>query len=233
MGRYTLCPFYQWEHKYRITCEDTYRSFDTQEEKNQWMDDFCDKDWAKCPYAIEISDAYLEYEKGDREALEKQKKQAIEKEIKGYAMRLGRANKKIERLQKKVDELTAINQSFARNAESNEAKKREFYGRWREAKTELEKRDDKVFDEINKLTMIYEQRLCYLIDTYLPEGLREQSVVEWAKSHDKAFALTHEYDEKEGLVWKVVFEDEAIKNEPGRIQGTDGDAEAGQETEVS
>lgn len=214
MPRYTVCPYYIDENKLTISCEDVIRRFDCFDDKWGYMDSYCDAAWYECPYAANMNLAYEEQEKGDDKAVEKNKTQALETEVKGLHVKLGRAEKKIERMQKKIDELRSVNQSFINVNENLEKQKKEFYKRWRDAKDIVDKRNEELEQQIAKLVIIYEQRMCYLIEMYAPDKiLVEDSVAEWAG--DKEFALVHDADPEHGRYWKVVFkEDVKDKNVP-------------------
>lgn len=214
MSRYTLCPYFVHEkRKARITCEDTFRWFDSNEEKYAWMDMYCDNEWTKCPYAMELNEAYDRLEKGDVMALENHKINALEKELKGMATKLGTAEKKLERAQKKVDELTAINKSFIGKNEDLEKQKRSYYGKYRKADEQLRDYERKIDAQLKGIVMTYEQRMAYLIDAYCPNGkLRERDVEEWAKDRSFAIVFSRIEDEELGIegepAWKVVFKED-------------------------
>ena len=213
MPRYTMCPFYVDENKKSISCEDICRTYKTLECKYDWMTMYCDSwEWMKCPYAIDRSEAYAAYEKGDVKALENQEIKALEKENKYLRTLLGKAEKRVERQQKKIDELRAVNQSFTNVNNSLEKQKKEFYIRWRKAQDELDKGNETVMEELRRLGDIYEQRMCYLIDRFADGFFCESDVEIWAG--DREFALVRQYDEDLGdMVWKVVFkEDEPDKD---------------------
>ena len=213
MPRYTMCPFYVDENKKSISCEDICRTYKTLECKYDWMTMYCDSwEWMKCPYAIDRSEAYAAYEKGDVKALEDQEIKALEKENKYLRTLLGKADKRVERQQKKIDELRAVNQSFTNVNNSLEKQKKEFYTRWRKAQDELDKGNETVMEELRRLGDIYEQRMCYLIDRFADGFFCESDVEKWAG--DREFALVRQYDEDLGdMVWKVVFkEDEPDKD---------------------
>ena len=205
MARYTLCPFFNHDKRNaRITCEDTYRRFDSNEEKWSWMDMYCDNEWMKCPYAIDLSEAYERLEKGDKEALEKHEIEALKKELKSMATKLGTAEKKIERMQKKIDELRAVNQSFTNVNDSLEKQKKELYKRWKDTESQLKEYESKVGGQVQRIAEIYEQRLAYMIEAYTPDRkLYEEEIKEWAG--EKAFAIILDKDDF-GEYWKVVFE---------------------------
>lgn len=208
MSRYTLCPYFVHEkRKARITCEDTFRWFDSNEEKYAWMDMYCDNEWTKCPYAMELNEAYDRLEKGDVKALENHKIDALEKELKGMATKLGTAEKKLERAQKRIDDLAAINKSFIGKNEDLEKQKRSYYDKYRKADEQLRDYERKIDDQIKKITEIYEQRMAYMIDKFVPgQMILEEDVKEWAGS--KAFAIVSDYTEREQLAWKVVFKED-------------------------
>ena len=213
MPRYTMCPFYVDENKKSISCEDICRTYKTLDCKYDWMTMYCDSwEWMKCPYAIDRSEAYAAYEKGDVKALENQEIKALEKENKYLRTLLGKAEKRVERQQKKIDELRAVNQSFTNVNNSLEKQKKEFYTRWRKAQDELDKGNETVMEELRRLGDIYEQRMCYLIDRFADGFFCESDVERWAG--DREFALVRQYDEDLGdMVWKVVFkEDEPDKD---------------------
>ena len=221
MARYTLCPFFEHgERKSRITCEDTYRWFDSDEEKESWMDTYCDNEWTECPYAIDLNEAYDRLEKGDEMALENHKIDALEKELKGMATKLGTAEKRIERQQKKIDDLRAINQSYINVNDNLEKQKREYYEKYRKADTQLKEYERKIPEQLTGIVLMYEQRMSYLIENFVPgRKLFEKDIKEWAG--DKKFALTSDYEDNE-LAWKVVFKEDA-ETDDGRVPGDAGD----------
>ena len=207
-ARIPLCPFYKDEKNKSISCEDVYRSFPSIKKKYAWMDMFCDEwDWMKCPYAVDLNEAYERLEKGDKKALEKHEIEALRKELKSISTKLGRAEKRIERQQKKIDQLRAVNKSFTSVNNSLEHQKKEFYKRWRSAQDEVDKGNDLVLEELGKLGIIYEQRMCYLIDKFVPDKiLCEDDVQKWAG--DRSFALVADADAEHGRYWKVVFKND-------------------------
>lgn len=224
MPRYTLCPYYEGERLSRISCEDIYRTLDSEEEKGAWMDAYCDKDWAKCPYAKDLSDAYERYQKGDRRALNEQKEKAMKTEIKSLAVKLGKANKKIERQKKKIDELMAVNQSFCRKSNDDEKRKRMFYDKWRDTQNELAEYENHEAERYYALAKLYEDRIAYLIHTYCDGRLEEKTVKEWAEG--KEYALTFD-KESEDPVWIVLTreaEEENAEYDDKGIPGVGRDA---------
>lgn len=204
---YKICPYYIDENKKSISCEDCCRSFRSPKAKYKWMNKYCDTwEWEKCPWAIDLTEAYRRYEKGDIHALENHEIEALTKETKYLRTRLGKAEKRVERQQKKIDELRAVNQSFMNNSNNLEKQKRNFYEKWRAAEQELQKYRDKAGDELSAMAEIYETRFCYLIDNFAPDKtVREDDVKAWAE--DKEFALVGNYEDGVPREWKVVFKD--------------------------
>ena len=207
MPRYTRCPYYIDESRQSISCEDVCRSYDSLKKKNSWMDMYCDSwDWMKCPYAADMTEAYNRYQEGDEMALIEQELKAQKKEIESLIRKLGRANKRIERQQKKIDELRAVNQSYTKVNQNLEKQKADFYTKWRSAESRVRTQDDKIWSEISSLASIYEQRMAYLIDTYCPDKkLRERDVKAWAG--DREFAIVAVPGKEDETIWEVAFKE--------------------------
>jgi hypothetical protein len=201
MPRYTLCPYYIDDNGESISCEDTIRTLGSK--KKQWMDDYCDKAWESCPYAEAITKAYIEYERGDIKALDEEKITALTKENDSLRKKLGRRNKRIDRLEKKLTEFRQINKNYLTIHDTLRKQKTEYYKKWRETREELDTVERKVYDQIMGIVTIYEQRMAYLIDTYAPSGILEDNIKRWAA--DKEFAIVSE-DAGEGKIrWVVRF----------------------------
>jgi hypothetical protein len=195
-----VCPFYVDEKRKSISCEDTFRGFKTTELKYSWMEIYCDSwEWQKCPYARDLAEAYARFEEGDITALEEHKIEAMKKEMKSLSTKLGRAEKRIARQQKRIDELRAVNQSYQRRND-------DLYKKWRSADSRVRAQDDKIWEEIGSLSAIYEQRMAYLIDTYCPDKkLRERDVKAWAG--DREFAIVAVPDKEDETMWGVAFKE--------------------------
>ena len=193
-GRYTRCPYYRWEYEARITCEDTYRHFECKAQKNAWMDMYCDSwDWMKCPYAADLTEAYERYEKGDEKALENHENEALRKELRSIAMKLGRSEKKARKLTAKTEDL--------------EHQKRIYFEKWKAAQEQLEEYEKRIADQVQGISLAYEQRICYLVENYAPDHrFYEDDVKAWAG--DKAFALVYEKDENDIPCWEVKYGEE-------------------------
>lgn len=221
-GRYTLCPYYKWDYEARITCEDTYRHFEDLLERCAWMDMYCDNDWMKCPFAIDLTEAYAKLEKGDDRALENQKIEAMKKELKSMSTKLGMAEKKIERLQKKLDEEKELNKSWQRKSDEDEKKKRMFFDRMRKAQEERLTIEKNVYDEVEGLQTAYENRMKYLMSmtggTF--ETFKESDVKQFCEENPRLILLGH-YDDDENIVWE-------LKEAPEEIV-TDGSKDVSEE----
>lgn len=212
MPRYTKCPYYQSDKRQTITCEDACRRFKSLDDKWTWMDKYCDKAWESCKFAMDMNKAYRRQEEGDITALDKEKVTALGKENSKLLSALGRAEKRISRQQKKIDELRAVNKSFTSVNNSLEQQKKDYYSRWRSALDELNKVNESVMAELNKLGSIYEQRMAYLIEQYAPDGvLAEDDVAAWAG--DKEFAIVLDANADHGRFWKVVYKDDKNTDE--------------------
>ena len=187
-GRYTRCPYYRWEYEARITCEDTYRHFECKAQKNAWMDMYCDSwDWMKCPYAADLTEAYERYEKGDEKALEKHENEALRKEIKSIAMKLGHAERKIRKLTAKAEDL--------------EKQKMIYFERYRKALEQLDEYEKKIAGQVQVIVDAYEARLAYMMAMFSDGTLNESDVEDWIK--DKEFAIV-----KNDYGFEVVYKEE-------------------------
>lgn len=176
-GRYTRCPYYRWEYEARITCEDTYRHFECKAQKNAWMDMYCDSwDWMKCPYAADLTEAYERYEKGDEKALEKHENEALRKEIKSIAMKLGHAERKIRKLTAKAEDL--------------EKQKLIYFEKYRKALEQLDEYEKKIAGQVQVIVDAYEARLAYMMAMFSDGTLNESDVKDWIKDKEWAIVKT-------------------------------------------
>ena len=206
---HVLCPYFRTDKKLSISCEDTFRTYGSEESKLAWMGMYCDSwEWEKCPYAVDMTEAYYRQEKGDTEALKKQKTEALEKELKSMAKRLGRAEKRAERLAK-VNEL--MHQKMEKAVKQLEEYKQTEARRY--------------FD----LSQIYEARIAYLIDTYCNGRLAEADVRAWAEGKEYALTFDRESEER---IWVVMTREESEADDTHNDRGVSGDAESdGREAE--
>ena len=197
MPRYTLCPFYVDENKRSISCEDAIRRFDALNSKWSWMDRYCDSNWQDCPYAVALSRAYELFEEGDTKALETEKIKALERELKGAMSKQGRLEKKIEARDDEIRKLRDKNHRL-------EDLRRDEYSRRRKAEKELEIYQKHEAERLYNMAIPYEDRMCYLLDTYTGGVLNESDVQAWAKG--KEFTLTFEgkAEDSENRTWKVI-----------------------------
>jgi hypothetical protein len=214
-GHTAICPFYMGEKPKTISCEDAFRRFKDERRRDAWTNMYCyEWDWMKCPYAVDLNEAYARLEKGDNKALEKHEIEALKKELRSISTKLGKAEKRIERQQRKIDELRTVNQSLTNiNIQLDQRMKR-YYKDAQKAKEQLHEYEQKIDAQVKKIAEVYEQRLAYMIETHAPgRRLYEDEIKEWAEN--KAFAIIYDKDEY-GDCWKVVFkkdEDEDIPDE--------------------
>lgn len=215
------CPYYLDEQKKTITCEDVYRSFDDLNHKWGWMKMYCDSwDWMRCPYAMDLNEAYDRLEKGDEEALIQNERDSLKRELKSLSIKLGKAEKRIERQQRKIDDLRGVNQSLVNVNTTLENKNRTIHQKWKDLSDRMEKYEEKVSAQVMTISETYETRLACLMDKYTDGKLYESDVREWAK--DRHFAIIYDQDEDrmEEPFFRVVFQEEG-ENEDDRQKSED------------
>lgn len=194
-GRITLCPFYRDEKNKSISCEDTFRTFRWLSQKKEWMDTYCDKEWEKCPYAISLNEMYQRIEEGDVMAEEAHNVEALRTELKKMASKLGRAEKRLEPKLQEIESLKSKKKMW-------EDKYFEEHKKLAQAERRIKDLEGNAMDELVNMARIYEDRMCYMIDMFVPlQKLSESEMKEWAK--DKEIALIHE-DNEGDVIWKVV-----------------------------
>lgn len=194
-----LCPFYKRHMERSITCEDVCRTFSTSAKKEMWLRTYCDTPaWEQCEYAQDLNKAYEKLFKGDDKAIMEQEYESLKREIKKLSTLLGKAEKRVQRQQKKIDELRAVNKSFITRND-------DLYKKWRDINGTLEAYEENMADQVQQLVDAYETRLAFLVDRYGP--FSDVDVDEWRR--DKAaFALVYAENDDGYPCWQVVFEDE-------------------------
>jgi len=212
-GRAVFCPYFKDEKKRSISCEDTVRHFDSKTEKRKWFDNYCCAwEWEKCPYAMSITKAWIAHEKGDETALEKQKTEAMQSEIRSLSTKLGRAYKKI-------DELVELNKSYLRRNDELEKQKSAYYKRWR--KESVGGLTETVLSQASDLFDKYKDVLCYLLSMY-GDKIGEDEVEAWKKG--RVYTIYREYDENGKLIWQMIEEE---VDEDGKNKTQDTEDESG------
>lgn len=197
-----ICPYYITEFNNCITCEDVRRSYMSHDSKESWMFMYCDSwDWMRCPYAVDLTEAYHRQEKGDGKALEKNQNEALKKELDNLAKRLGRSEKRNERLHK-------VNEHLSRKMKKAEA--------------QLEDYQKHESERYFRMAMLYEDRIAYLIDTYCDGRLAEADVKAWAEG--KEYALTFD-KESEDPIWIVKTREETEADHEDVSEPVQGAAE--------
>lgn len=193
-----ICPYYITEFNNCITCEDVRRSFKSHDNKDSWMGMYCDSwDWMRCPYAVDLTEAYYRQEKGDSEALDKNQNEALKKELNNLAKRLGRAEKRNERLHQ-------VNERISRKL--------------RKAEHQLDDYQKHEAERYFRMAMLYEDRIAYLIDKYCDGRLAETDVKAWAEG--KEYALTFDKESKDPIwIVKTRKETEADEDVSESVQG--------------
>ena len=209
-----LCPYYKRHMSRSITCEDVCRTFSDSDKKELWLRTYCDTPaWEKCEYAQSLTKAYERLFKGDDKAIMENEYESLKREIKKLSTLLGKSEKRVERQQKKIDELRAINQSFVKKNE-------DLYKKWRDVNETMEAYEESVAGQVQVIIDSYEVRLAYLVDKYGP--FSDIDVDEWRK--DKAFALVYDKNDDGYPCWQVRF-GEVEENEDGEhdAEGISGD----------
>lgn len=202
MPRYTRCPYYIDDSRKTISCEDVCRSYNTADQKWAWMDMYCDSwDWMRCPYAADRSEAYRKYEEGDLTALEEQKDRATKDEIRSLTTKLGRLNKKFDKLRAKAADL--------------EAQKKIYYDKWRAAEEQLREYERRIADQVMGIANAYEARLAYMMDMFSDGTLNESDVNDWLQ--DKEWAIVrNEYGFE--LVFKEEENEDGVEKKQEQVQ---------------
>lgn len=198
-----LCPFYKRHMSRSITCEDVCRTFSDSDKKEMWLKTYCDTTaWETCKYAQDLNKAYERLFKGDDRAIMENEYESLKREIKKLSTLLGKSEKRVERQQKKIDELRAVNQSFVTRNE-------DLYRKWREISGTLDAYESSVADQVQQLIDAYEVRLAYLVDRH--GTFSDVDVDEWRR--DKSFALVYAENDDGDPCWQVVFGDEETDDE--------------------
>ena len=198
MPRYTRCPYYIDDSRKTISCEDVCRSYNTAEQKWAWMDMYCDSwDWMRCPYAADRTEAYRKYEEGDKAALEEQKDRATKDEIRSLTTKLGRMNKKLDKMRAKNQDL--------------EVQKKIYYEKYRKAYDQLQEYEKKIAAQVMGISNAYEARLAYMMDMFSDGTLNESDVKDWIKDKEWAIVST-EYG------FEVKFKEKETEDVPEKIE---------------
>lgn len=200
-GRYTMCPFYVNENKKTVSCEDVCRSFNDMDEKWQWMAMYCDNDWMSCPFAADLNEAYYRQEKGDAMALQEHEIKALKSENRSLATKLGMAEGKIERLEKKLESEKELNKSWQRKHEEDEKKKKMFFSRMREAQEARLELEKNVYEELKALEKTCGDRIKYLMS--LTGGTFEEAdVKKWCEENSN-LELFGNVSEEGKITWEL------------------------------
>lgn len=197
-----LCPYYKRNMVRSISCEDINRTFADSQKKEQWMKMYCDTSrWSECRFAKDRTEAYERLFKGDEKAIMENDIKSLEREVKKLSTLLGRAEKRVERQQKKIDELRMVNQSFVNRNETLERINREAFIKWRDVNALLESYEERIAAQVQVIADAYEARLAYLIDKH--GTFSDIDVDEWRKG--KSFALVYDKDDDGYPCWNLIF----------------------------
>lgn len=199
-GRVTLCPYYHYERKTKIVCEDVPHRFRLMKHKDKWMDKYCDAKWQDCMWAKELTRIYEEEEDMKQHIID-----ALKKELHKAETLLGRAEKRIEPKDEEIKKLRKKNQGL-------EEKLQKMH--------ECEKREAEAYDRLLKMSAFYESRFAYLMSEYAGGSFRESDAEAWGQSN----MYRIEADIVDGdRVWKAVTKGD--KDERGASHGDQADAD--------
>ena len=165
-GRLTQCPFYLTERGRTITCEDTRRLFDSEKEKGDWMDKYCDDKWQECEYAKKMNEAY------EQGIVAEEKEKATRNELRSVTRKLLKAEKSLKAREEEIKALQEQADKWERGylRKAEELKKEEEL-------TQLQA------ETMAALAIQFEARLAYLIDMYVPgKHVDEADIDTWIKS---------------------------------------------------
>lgn len=195
---YAVCPYFLGEKRKSITCEDTYRGFNSIEAKNTWMDNYCCSDWESCSHARRLNEAYERLDEGDVMALKNNEIDSLKRELKGAVSKVGRVEKQLRKAEQ-------VNKDL-------ECQKKLFFEKYRQAQEKLEDYEQNESKRYITMAMLYEDRIAYLIDTYCNGRLEEKDVNAWAEG--KEYALTFDKESRDPI-WLVEVRD-AEEEEDGQ-----------------
>jgi hypothetical protein len=195
-GRITLCPYYRDERNLSISCEDVYRTFRWEGQKKRYMDTYCDSSWESCPHAKELNRLYSRM--GDNEkmnSIEKLKhmEKELRRELRSVSTALGKSK---HREEEKNSEIKKLRQ------QRDAAQK--LYTKARGELDECREKEDRLMEELNGITLIYEARIAYLMQLCGGE-LDENAARKWACSHD--YTIFGDMDGTDISGWKLVTQE--------------------------
>ncbi len=115
MGFYIKCPFFihQQHKRPTISCEDCVRLFESNEEKFDYIKQYCEADdWSRCTYAkalVEIYERTIDMDEKDGKVYVAEKELEQSREYnKKLLSDIGRLKKKVESLEKTIDDMNGI-----------------------------------------------------------------------------------------------------------------------------
>lgn len=188
------CPYYEYEKKVFIKCEDCKRMFRWPAQKERWMNMYCDSDWHSCMYAKDITRVYEE-----NKDMDEQKYKALKSEFRKLELRLGKAEKRNEEKDAEIKELKRV-----KNLAIDRCRQRDTQLK------ELNESNAALQGEIAWAHDFYQARLAYLMCKHEDGVLKEAEVEEWHKG--KEFAITGEKTEDGDMLWKVEWREECETN---------------------
>lgn len=180
-GRITVCPFYRYERKSKIVCEDAPRRFRYRKHKERWMDTYCDDRWQDCMWAKVLERVYQEGGDMTAHTIEE-----LKKELQKADTMLGRCEKRLEAKDEEIRKLRKKNRILEDKVNRL---------------SEYQRREQAMQEQITRIAALYESRFAYLLDTFADGSFREDDAVAWAKG--KEFAVVGDVEDGK-RIWKAV-----------------------------
>lgn len=176
-GRVTLCPYYRDEKNLSISCEDIFRRFRWRSQKMKWMDIYCDREWGKCPYAMQLDEMYRKI--GEDMGTDNEKiirleheNEELRKELRKIASMLGRVEKREQAKDSTIRELRRKNRYL-------EDRYLDYSGKLKK----MEAAEDKIAEHVRAISQNYESRFAYLMCEFSGGCLSEEKFEKWKKEN--------------------------------------------------
>lgn len=212
------CPFFEYEKEKFIKCEDVKRTFRWNKQKDNYMWKFCDANWMKCKYALILHHAYEEGRDMEEVKIEslKSENRKLERRLKASEARNTAKDEEIKKLRKKCQHLQTYREKFLA----------------------MRAKEDKIAEEINALTSMYEARFAYLMSEFAEGVLNEKDMDSWSK--EKEFAIIADEVEDDKVVqWRAIVrfkddqDDNTTESEDKEEQSADHSEQEDRETDDS
>lgn len=194
-----VCPYYEYEKKGFIKCEDCKKMFRYDSQKEKWMYMYCDSNWESCMYAKDLTKVYEE-----NKDMDEQKYKALKSEFRKLELRLRRAEKRNEEKDAEIKDLKRI-----KNLAINRCRERDNQIK------QVSEMNSALEGEIAWAHDFYQARLAYYMCTYENGVLKESDVEKWHEG--KEFIIRGEQNEDE-VTWVVETREEGEECEASTDQ---------------